>query len=492
MKKKLLYLSMSFFYVTAYSQDSLFSQLKLSKEKVFYDTVTEFCLSSNYDIQTQSFSNLEKWVRTYDQSGNCTREEYTHEWNGWSNGYNKTATNYNYDIDNNLLEVEFYSWDSIINSWNSTASAIRTKTYNLNSSLLTDQTDTYDTQNLTYNTTSKSMNQYDLNNNLTKHSVYAYSQNNDSLYLNYIRDYEYDLNNNVTMQLDSNYNEWNSQWELDSILYGYDTFGRLTSNENSHIMQKKTYSYDANDNNILEIHFLWDTLSNNWIYGSYAFPSKYERFYDANNNLIQIIAYHFDNSFGSFIPYSEINQFYDGNNNMIESNGSFFNDTINAMEITTKTEYTFDNTNRMIQSHQFIWDSNTSAWTNSSLFNYDFDNNDNEIYYDNLYWSGPSTGWVFCCKYEACSILTTNIREKETKDISIFPNPTTDNIYLKNVTIGSKIELYNTTGKQLASYRTINDNHSINLKEIGGSGFYLLRIESPNTGEIITKKVILK
>ena len=165
---------MSFFYVTAYSQDSLFSQLKLSEEKVFYDTVTEFCLSSNYDIQTQSFSNLEKWVKTYDQSGNCTREEYTNEWNGWSNGHNKTATNYNYDIDNNLLEIEFYSWDSIINSWNSTASAIRTKTYNLNSSLLTDQTDTYDTQNLTYNTTSKSMNQYDLSNNLTKQSVYAY------------------------------------------------------------------------------------------------------------------------------------------------------------------------------------------------------------------------------------------------------------------------------------------------------------------------------
>ena len=243
---------MSFFYVSAYSQDSLFSQLKLSEEKAFYDTITEFCRSSNYDLQTQSFLNLERWVRTYDQSGNCTREEYTSN----QNGFNKTATNYNYDINNNLLEAENYSWDSIINSWSSTAYRIITNTYNLNSSLLTEQTDTYDTQNLTYITTSKALYQYDLNNNLTKRSVYEHSQNNDSLYLNYIRDYEYDVNNNVTVQLDSSYNEWNSQWELDSILYGYDTFGRLTSKENSHNMQKKTYSYDANDNNILEINFL--------------------------------------------------------------------------------------------------------------------------------------------------------------------------------------------------------------------------------------------
>ena len=484
MKKKLLYLSMSFFYVSAYSQDSLFSQLKLSEEKAFYDTITEFCRSSNYNLQ--SFLDLDKWVRTYDQSGNCTRVEYT----STQNGFHKTATNYNYDINNNLLET-IHGIQLSIPGVLLHLQCI-TKTYNLNSSLLTEQTNTYDLQNVTYNTTSKSLNQYDLNNNLTKHSVYAYSQSNDSLYRSYIRDYEYDINNNVTMQLDSGYNEWNSQWELDSILYGYDTFGRLTSKETSHNMQKKTYSYDANDNNILEINFLWDTLSNNWIYGSYAFPSKYERFYDANNNLIQILAYHFDNSFGSFIPYSEINQFYDGNNNMIEINSSYFNDTINAMEITYKTEYTFDNTNRMIQSHHFTWDSNTSAWTNSSLYNYDFDNNDNEIYYDHLYWSGPSTGWVFCCKFESCSMPSTNIREKETKDISIFPNPTTDNIYLKNVNIGSKIELYNITGKQLASYKTINDNNSINLKEIGGSGFYLLRIQSLNTDEIITKKIILE
>ncbi len=121
MKKKLLYLSMSFFYVSAYSQDSLFSQLKLSEEKAFYDTITEFCRSSNYNLQ--SFLDLDKWVRTYDQSGNCTRVEYT----STQNGFNKTATNYNYDINNNLLEIENYSWDSIINSWSSTAFAMHNK-----------------------------------------------------------------------------------------------------------------------------------------------------------------------------------------------------------------------------------------------------------------------------------------------------------------------------------------------------------------------------
>lgn len=90
------------------------------------------------------------------------------------------------------------------------------------------------------------------------------------------------------------------------------------------------------------------------------------------------------------------------------------------------------------------------------------------------------------------TILSTNEISYENPEIIVYPNPTQDLIFLKNVNSSeiSSLKLSNSIGQELKSFRS-NEilNNSINLKEMP-NGIYYIQITI--NGKIITKKIIKK
>lgn len=91
------------------------------------------------------------------------------------------------------------------------------------------------------------------------------------------------------------------------------------------------------------------------------------------------------------------------------------------------------------------------------------------------------------------TILSTNANYYENTEITVYPNPAEDKIFIENshsTLLLTSLKLYNSIGQELKSYKSteILDN-SINLKELP-NGIYYLQITT--NGKIITKKIIKK
>ena len=86
------------------------------------------------------------------------------------------------------------------------------------------------------------------------------------------------------------------------------------------------------------------------------------------------------------------------------------------------------------------------------------------------------------------SVQPAILNVKENQNISIYPNPAKDYIYIKQNSISlniQEISIYDLSGKKVKSYAP--DSDKINIKDIR-SGFYVLSINTENN--IITYKII--
>jgi len=84
------------------------------------------------------------------------------------------------------------------------------------------------------------------------------------------------------------------------------------------------------------------------------------------------------------------------------------------------------------------------------------------------------------------TLSTSEVNENQ---FSVYPNPATDNIYIRsaNSTINT-LELYNSLGQRVRLSDTQTDKLSVNDLE---SGIYFLKIYSKSNNDVITKKIIV-
>jgi hypothetical protein len=80
-----------------------------------------------------------------------------------------------------------------------------------------------------------------------------------------------------------------------------------------------------------------------------------------------------------------------------------------------------------------------------------------------------------------------SIDETDALSIKIYPNPTTNRIYLLGITSSTAIDLFSVEGRQLSSFQLENSSYlDLNLS----SGLYMIQLSSD--GKTITKKLIVK
>jgi len=86
------------------------------------------------------------------------------------------------------------------------------------------------------------------------------------------------------------------------------------------------------------------------------------------------------------------------------------------------------------------------------------------------------------------SNIVTSITETNNNDISVFPNPTNDFVYIKGLSQNSELIITDCTGRELINQKT-NNNVLINLTNVP-SGMYILNVVTEN--KRITKFKLIK
>ncbi|MDN3493459.1 T9SS type A sorting domain-containing protein [Winogradskyella bathintestinalis] len=81
---------------------------------------------------------------------------------------------------------------------------------------------------------------------------------------------------------------------------------------------------------------------------------------------------------------------------------------------------------------------------------------------------------------------TLNTTFNEMLDVSIFPNPATDKVYIMSKNPIDSVEIYDVLGKQVNVFRHRNE---LNISELN-SGIYLFKIRSGD--QILTKKIVVE
>jgi len=89
----------------------------------------------------------------------------------------------------------------------------------------------------------------------------------------------------------------------------------------------------------------------------------------------------------------------------------------------------------------------------------------------------------------ASFVHTTGIVDNTTPEIKIFPNPTSDRIYISSSETISRIEIISITGKIVAQMEIGSDNATLNVSDLS-NGMYFVRILGSKNNNVSVKKLV--
>ena len=371
-----------------------------------------------WNINDNQWINLNKTSYTYNDSANLL-EEINFSWNNtWQYS---TKVSYEYDNDTNLINKITYLW--INSSWVG-SSKINYSYTQLNEPLVIV---TYKWENNTWKDTLKE--EYIYNNNLLTEKI---------LYVNV-----------------------NNTWQY---------------------LSKHKFTYDANENLVLEIFYYWDNA--NWINST-----KTEYTYDISNNLISSIYYEY---LFSWAPITKLEYSYDSSNNLITT---ITYNWVSNWENYWKTEYSYNSYGDMIQYIRYSWDSQSNSWLQGYKVERTYDNNYtfddlilpisinydlfshkllNEISYqwDNNLWINNTN-----IQYSYSNFNNLGISELNKTNFNLYPNPAHDFIYIDLVNSCNdnvSFKLYDLLGNKILETQ-LNKNNKIDIAGLN-TGIYIYQI----------------
>ena len=233
----------------------------------------------------------------------------------------------------------------------------------------------------------------------------------------------YDANNNHTSQL---VQYWNgSAWDNDN---------------------KYTNTYDANNN-------LTSQLGQTWNGSAWDNDHKFTLTYDANNNQTNILHQTWNGS--AWVNYYKSTNIYDANNN--------------------KTS----------QLHQY-W--NGSAWVNSSKYTYNYDANN--FLTSDTYIEWEATGTTITngdsSYYYFHTVVGINNLTAQQGSISVYPNPSIDDIFIDGLTGNGVVAIYNMLGEKIMSreFNAALMPLKLNIKNIA-KGIYIVRANDDERERVV-------
>lgn len=186
--------------------------------------------------------------------------------------------------------------------------------------------------------------------------------------------FTYDGNGNMLTDIIS----WDGAYDSKTE-YIYNNFGNqlsatlyLHNGTSWDLNRKNDFTYDANQNEILDIKYSWNSASSSW-----KNANKYESIYDVNQHLISYIEYAW-NTNTSMWYYSLKNDYiYDGNGNVISRIRSTY-DVFSGVWSAVDKYLSYYNNNFLVLE-EYYYSSNGSPWNLTHKYTEVHDVNGNTI-----------------------------------------------------------------------------------------------------------------
>jgi hypothetical protein len=367
------------------------------------------------------FVTYEKYECTYDANSNMTQKLYYYEW--WGIGGQLIADfaekhEYIYDTNGNMIQELDYCWDESTSQW------VAYQKYEYT---------------------------HDANGNLTQEFYYDWDKSASQWGAHRKFENIYDANGNLTQCLGYGWDESTSQWFAASYKY--------------------ECTYDANGNIIQDLEYEWDESASKW----FALR-KHEYTYNANGNMTQEIYYDWVESTSLLVAYNKYEGTYDANGNMTQEIYYIWDESTSQLVTREKHEYTYDlsyKLSNLILPKWFKWYDwftyNKSFFVNKQIkaYSYRWNATDNTFVQDQkniLYYSEQNV---------------TNVDKKETENMSLYPNPAKDKVFIqtpKNVTI-SKISVYTFSGQWIREVNAAKAITEIDISDLA-KGIYFIKCET--------------
>ena len=120
------------------------------------------------------------------------------------------------------------------------------------------------------------------------------------------------------------------------------------------------------------------------------------------------------------------------------------------------------------------------------------------------------TNGVVCTKYDTITVketiydtvlkitfkLTTGINISKTTSLTVYPNPTADNLIIDAADVaamsGYRYQLLDAVGKEIYSQLVTSKKTEISLKTLGAKGVYVLHVLDANNQSVVSKKIVLE
>ena len=287
---------------------------------------------------------------------------------------------------------------------------------------------------------------YDANQNDTLYTTSSYNETYDSLIYYSKEENTYDVNNNIICM---------KSFQFDSISMKWVEFFKL----------ENTYNLLGNVSNILV--YLWDTTASDW-----SLMEKIEYIYNIYEKDSLQFTYMW---FGDYwMELMKVEYRYDANQNF-KTNITYMSDYMGGWENYYKYEYTV---NTAYSSNDILLPNNIDFSQQA------FANEVTQISYYEY-----STDWILSSQKDYYySQIIVSIIEPNTLEVTIYPNPSRDNINIVATEINNPtMQIINNLG-QIVMQKTLNQNTT--QVDISGlkAGIYFVNIKTKD--ESVTKKIM--
>jgi len=306
--------------------------------------------------------------------------------------------------------------------------------------------------------------------------------------------YTYDSNNNILTKLTGNSSQ---------SVYTYDPNNNMLTELQQNLVNNswinstlRTYTYDSNNNVLTKLYQGWS--NNSWINSSLDTYT-----YDSNNNLETELQQFWENNswVGSFI----ITNTYtcDSNNNVLTK--IVFNEVLYT--------YTYDSNNIIVTELIQRWINN--VWENFEQYLRTYDENGNgtsveywrwlgenwqrgdntmiglRLYYNNMqsyFWGGDGKMTASYIKVSDLTSIAKPSTIPELNAISIYPNPTTGELRIRNYELEIKdIQVFDVMGRSYSP--PLEWPGEVNISHLP-AGTYFVQVTTEKG--VVTKKVVKK
>ncbi len=437
----------SFYILTLLLSIAIGAYSQFEKEKIkCYEPDTISVFSKEGEL-------TDKVIYTYNKLGLKTSEMKL-IWNKKDNDLVKNNYNiYSYNDDCQLeRKVEQY-WDSDNNKW---INSYQDEFEYVANNLVRESNSVWNLENNMFEKNSQTLYVYDKYNSIIKMTYYLWDLSaeewTEKYYYNYA--YSYDANFNILLQIIT------SSLGSDTSMY--------------------QYAYDSNGYKISE-KFAYTSCSGEWFnYDSITY------LYDAHYNLIKRETKIWNDDSAAYIHPSwdgRATYTYDDNNNRISYVREIYNYHLQEWQFDSwkpKLEWTYENDNAVhVRVH--VWDSNSQTWLPSTTEEVD-------VYYNNMQSSFEAN--VIGCNYfisYVCVETVDIIKNKNTLEIQLYPNPSDNQVCIKGVMADSRLFIYDYTGKFLQSISIDTNTKLIDISSLA-NGMYLFVIT--NSLQKMAKKIL--